>query len=90
LTPDPWRLIVKIKSRRTLKEYAKFHQLSGRALAKKAGLSPAIVNHLMSGERDTCNLETARKLEEALQCPPGFLFEPSMSRVADTARQGAA
>lgn len=90
MTPDPWRLIVKIKSRRTLKEYAKFHKLSGRALAKKAGLSPAIVNHLMSGERDTCNLETARKLEEALQCPPGFLFEPSMSRVADTTRQGAA
>lgn len=89
LKHDPWRLIVKLKSRRTLKEYAKFHNLSGRALARRAGLSPAIVNHLMSGERDTCNLDTARKLEEALQCPPGFLFEPTMSRVADSARHKA-
>lgn len=81
---------MRLKSRRALTEYAEFHKLSGRALAKRAGLSPAIVGHLMSGRRSTCNLSTARALEEALQCPPGFLFEPSVSRVADSARQPVA
>lgn len=84
MKPDPWRLIVRLKSRRALNEYANFHNLSGRQLAKKAGLGPAIVGHLMSGRRTTCNLETATKLEEALGCPPGFLFEPSLSPVADS------
>lgn len=83
---------MRLKSRRALVEYADFHKLSGRALARKAGLGPAIVGHLLSGRRNTCSLETARKLEEALGCPTGFLFEPTMSPVADNrrARVGAA
>jgi hypothetical protein len=99
MRPDPWRLIVKLKSRRALREYAEFHKLSGRALARKANeiaqkkggtVGPAIVGHLMRGGsngRDTCNLVTARAIEEALGCPPGFLFEPSLSPVSDTTRQ---
>lgn len=100
--PDPWRLIVHLKSRRALLEYAEFHQLSGRALARKAdqiakkkgaSVGPAIVGHLMrSGPsgRDTCNLVTAQAIEEALGCPPGFLFEPTLSPVADSKRQAVA
>lgn len=88
--PDPWRLIVRLKSRRALNEYAEFHHLSGRALARKAKLGPAIVGHLMSGRRNTCSLKTARALEEALGCPSGFLFEPSMSSVADNGRRSGA
>ena len=98
---DPWRLVVRLKSRRALIEYAEFHKLSGRALAKKAdaiakkkdknaSVGPAIVGHLMRGGptgRDSCNLVTATAIEEALQCPPGFLFEPSLSPVADTKRR---
>lgn len=87
---DQWRLIVRLKSRRALREYAEFHKLSGRALAKKAGLKPAIVGHLMSGRRETCNLNTAKAIEGALGCPSGFLFEPAMSPVADSKRQGSA
>lgn len=97
--PDPWRLIVRLKSRRALIEYTEFHHLSGRALARKANeaakkkgatVGPAIVGHLLSGRRDSCNLVTATAIEEALQCPPGFLFEPTLSRVADATRQGSA
>lgn len=98
--PDAWRLIVRLKSRRALREYADFHKLSGRQLARKAdaiakkkdknaSVGPAIVGHLMRGGptgRDTCNLVTAQAIEEALGCPPGFLFEPGLSRVADTNR----
>lgn len=100
--PDPWRLIVRLKSRRALIEYTEFHKLSGRALARKAdeaakrkdknaSVRRGIVGHLLSGERETCNLVTATAIEEALQCPPGFLFEPSLSAcVAATTRHGSA
>jgi|GEM_PF-1383075 hypothetical protein len=83
---DAWRLIVRLKSRRALREYVTFHGLTGRGLARKAGLKPAIVGHLLREGptgRNSCSLATARAIEEALGCPPGFLFEPSMSRVAD-------
>lgn len=102
--PDPWRLIVRLKSRRALVEFAEFQKLTGRGLARKAdeiakkkdkdaSVGPAIVGHLMRGGptgRDTCNLVTARAIEEALGCPPGFLFEPSLSSVADTGRRRVA
>lgn len=89
---------MRLKSRRVLNEYIEFHKISGRELARRANqiakkadpndsVGPAIVNHLRSGFRDTCNLVTARAIEEALQCPPGFLFEQSVSRVADSTRQ---
>lgn len=85
--PDTWRLVVRLKSRRALAEYVKFHRLTGRGLARQAGLKPAIVGHLLSGRRSTCSLRTATAIEEALQCPPGFLFVPKVSPVADATRQ---
>lgn len=90
---------MRLKSRRALIEYADFHKLSGRALARKANeiakkkgatVGPAIVGHLMGGRRDSCNLITATSIEEALGCPQGFLFEPSLSPVADSTRRGRA
>lgn len=95
---DPWRITVKLKSRRALREYVDFHRISGRELARRAdeaakrrdknvSVGPAIVGHLLSGYRDTCNLATAKAIEEALGCPPGFLFEPSLSSVADNGRR---
>jgi transcriptional regulator with XRE-family HTH domain len=71
--------VVKLKSRQALLEFAEFRGYSGRAIAKKARLSPAIVGHLMSGRRTTCNPATAAAIEQALGCPDGFLFEPSVS-----------
>lgn len=52
-----------LKSRRALLEYMAFHKLSGRALAKKAGVSPAIVGHLARDpkaptSRRTCSIKT--------------------------------
>lgn len=84
---DEWRLTVKLKSRRALLEYMEFHRLkTAYALASKADLKAPTVGHLVSGRRNSCSLATARAIEEALQCPPGFLFEPRMSRVADAPR----
>ena len=88
MTTDPWRLNVKLKSLRALRDYMDFHQIrSGYELARRAGLKPGVVGHLISGRRNSCSLKTARAIEEALQCPPGFLFEASMSQVASDVRQ---
>lgn len=98
--PDPWRLIVRLKSRQALLEYVDFHKMSGRELARRAdkvakkkdknrGVGPGIVGHLMSGRRNSCSLVTASAIEEVLGVPPGFLFEPSLSAVADTTRRAA-
>jgi len=88
---DEWRLVVKLKSLRALREYMAFHSLtSGYALAKKAGISAGVVNFLLAGDRNTCSLKTAHAIEAALQCPPGFLFEPRMSHVASDNRRGRA
>lgn len=87
---DEWRLTVRLKSLRALKEFADFHGLrSGYAIAKKAGILPGTVNHLLSGERNTCSVKTARAIEEALGCPSGFLFEVKMSQVCEDDRRRA-
>lgn len=92
---DEWRLAVRLKSRRALLEFMDFQHLSGRGLARKAGLSPAIVGHLArdpksSSSRRTCSYRTARAIEEALGCPPGFLFDAEMCPVADNKTRRAA
>lgn len=84
---DDWRLTVKLKSHRALVEYMNFHRIkTGYELARRANLKPGVVGHLVAKRRNSCSLETARAIEEALQCPSGFLFEPRMSRVADAPR----
>ncbi len=86
-TPDAWRLTVKLRSHRALAEYMAFHRIdTAYELAQKAGLKPGVVGHLVSRRRNSCSLSTARAIEEALGCPPGFLFEARMSRVADAPR----
>lgn len=90
MTTDQWRLTVRLKSLRALREFMEFQRLpSGYALAQKAGILPGTVNHLLSGKRNTCSLRTARAIEEALQCPPGFLFDAKLSQVADNKRPAA-
>jgi hypothetical protein len=66
---------VKLRSLGALREYMTFHGItSGYELARRAGLKPGVVGHLVSGRRDTCSRATAGAIERALQCPPGFLF----------------
>lgn len=84
---DEWRLTLRIRSHQALDEYMRFHKIkTAYELARRANLKPGVVGHLVARRRNSCSLETARAIEEALGCPPGFLFEPRMSRVADTKR----
>jgi len=88
---DEWRLTVKLKSLRALRQFMEFQNLtSGYGLAKRAGISAGVANFLLSGDRNSCSLKTAHAIEAALQCPPGFLFEPRMSRVGEDNRRGRA
>lgn len=64
---------------------------SGYALAKAAGLTPGVVNHLVHGHRKTCSGKTARAIAEALQMPQDTLFVAELFTVrADRARKAAA
>ena len=49
-------------------------EVSERELARRAGLSHATVNHLMTGRRSSCTLETAIAITRALGCPVAALF----------------
>lgn len=79
---------MRLKSHQALMQYMDFHRIgTSYELARRAGLKPGVVGHLVARRRTSCSLKTARALEEALQCPPGFLFEARMSPVADTQQQ---
>jgi transcriptional regulator with XRE-family HTH domain len=58
-----------------LRAYLRLMGMSERALATRAGVGHATVNHLLSGRRDTCARSTARAIEAVLACPEGVFFE---------------
>lgn len=66
-----------IRDLSALRSYVQLMGLSQRALAVRAGVAPATVNHLMSGRRHGCSRHTAAAIETALQCPTGLFFAPS-------------
>lgn len=84
------RLDVRLISSAVLAQYMEFRDLTVRELARRVPCSPALVGHLRSGKRSTCKPETARKIEKALNAPPGSLFVAKVSTVQrETARKAA-
>lgn len=78
---------MQLKSHRALKEFMEYRGFkTAYSLASAAGLKPGVVGHIVAKRRTSCSLKTARALEEALGCPPNFLFEPRLSQVADAPR----
>ena len=74
---------MRLKSRQVLRQYMDYKHVNVRELAKLAGVSRATIGHLHSGAREgACAPSTARAIEEALQCPPGLLFEARASKVS--------
>ncbi len=83
-------IMVRLRSRDALQDYMTFYKIkTGYALAKKAGILPGTANFLVLGHRDTCSTRTARAIETALACPPGFLFEGRASKIATSALAAA-
>lgn len=66
----------RVRDTTTLKGYLQLLGLSERALATRAGVGHATVNHLLSGRRRTCSRTTAAAIESVLACPSGIFFEP--------------
>ena len=77
-----WRLDMRLKSPQMLKQYMQYKRLTIRQLATAARISHSTVGHLHAGTRKTCSPESARAIEEALQAPPGLLFEAVASNVS--------
>ena len=67
---------MRVRDAEALRAYVRLSGLSERALAARAGIGHATVNHLLSGRRSTCSVRTARAIELALACPPGVFFAP--------------
>jgi transcriptional regulator with XRE-family HTH domain len=67
---------VRVRDSNALRAYLRLLGLSERALASRAGVAHATVNHLVSGRRTSCSERTAAAIEAALACPPGLFFEP--------------
>lgn len=84
------RFDVRLISSAALAGYMVFRDQTVRSLAAQVGCSPAVIGHLRSGKRATCNDKTARKIEKVLNAPPGSLFVAKVSIVQrETARRAA-
>jgi hypothetical protein len=89
ITPVP-QLRIKLDSLADLHRVMELRGfMSGYALAKAAGLTPGVVNHLVHGHRKTCSARTARLISEALQTPLDNLFVVEKSTVHDDRRRVA-
>jgi hypothetical protein len=67
--------VMRVRDPHALRAYLRLLGLSERALAARAGIAPATVNHLVSGRRRSCTSRTATAIETALACPDGLFFE---------------
>jgi len=65
---------MRVRSSAALREYIALTGLSGRALARSAGISHSTLNHLLTGRRPACSELTARAIERALGCREGLFF----------------
>lgn len=76
------RFDVKLISAHAFAEYMRHRGFTVRSLAARVGCSRSLIGHLRSGERDTCQPATARKIEKALDAPAGSLFVGKVSYVS--------
>lgn len=92
------RLWMRLRSRYDLIALMTQRQLSCAELARWARVSKSTIGHLRTGAMTTCKPSTAARIEKAIGCQPGRLFEPrtsigmpeSSSVALDTGRAGAA
>lgn len=81
---------MRLISREAFRSYMDFRDETNVSLGKKAGVSKAIVGHLRSGQRSTCNPKTAKLIERALNAPPGSLFVAELPHATRSAMNGSA
>lgn len=65
---------MRLRNRLVLGAFVDNACMSEREVARRAGLSHATVNHLITGRRATCSLSTAVAIARTVGCPIGVLF----------------
>lgn len=84
---------MRLISKQAFRDYMKFRGETNESLAEKAGCSVSSIAFLRSrgrAARDTVKPETARRIEEALNAPPGSLFSARVIVASATNDRGAA
>lgn len=70
---------MRLRSPKLLADYMAAGDFSQARLARYAGCSRQFIHLLVTGQRTTCTVEVARRVEEAMRVLPGTLFEASQS-----------
>ncbi|GAA1909134.1 hypothetical protein GCM10009737_07850 [Nocardioides lentus] len=70
---------MRLRDTRLLADYMAASDFSQARLARYAGCSRQFIHLLLKGERQTCTVEVAKRIEEGLRVLPGTLFAASMS-----------
>lgn len=83
------RLWMRLKSRYELIALMTQRGLSCAKLARWAECSKSMIGHLRSGQIDTCTPALAARIEHALGCQPGALFESRTSIAVPESSSGS-
>lgn len=90
---DRGRLWVRLISKQAFRQYMAHRGMSNAELAAAANCSEAVIAFLRStgkSARDTTSPDTARRIEAALNAPPGSLFSATVLVASSNRRSSAA
>lgn len=73
---------MRLRNPQLLASYMEANDFTQARLARYANCSRQFIHLLLKGERRTCTVEVARRIEEAVRVLPNTLFDPSVSPVA--------
>jgi transcriptional regulator with XRE-family HTH domain len=89
---DTGRIWVRIISKQAFRQYMEFRGFTNESLADAAKCSTATIAFLRSNgksARDSVGAKTARRIEAALNAPPGSLFSAEVLVASGTAKPAA-
>ncbi|MBN7395612.1 hypothetical protein [Mycobacteroides abscessus] len=87
---DTRRLWVRLISKQAFRQYMKYRDQTNSSLAEAADCSEATIAFLRStgkSARNTVGPDTARRIEEALNAPPGSLFAAEILGASTTGKR---
>ncbi len=91
-TQDTGRLWVRLISKQAFRDYMEYRDKTNEKLAADAKCSESTIAFLRStgkSARDTVGPDTARRIEKALNAPPGSLFSATVLPASSSAKRTA-
>lgn len=83
---------MRLISKQAFRDYMKFRRETNETLAEKADCSISTIAFLRSrgkASRDSVGPDTASRIEEALNAPPGSLFSATVIGTSESFKQSA-